>query len=110
MELKKGSVPVPVIVALDSEVNKKWTEFETLSFRDLSAQSLIGAQGYQSGTPQASESLVSSQTYNSSPGDAEQSGTGLQTCVSDSKEALDSLNGAQIFQTATADTLQKEVS
>ncbi|XP_072239477.1 TRIO and F-actin-binding protein [Leuresthes tenuis] len=108
MELKKGSVPVPVIEALDSEVNKKWTEFETLSFRDLSAQTLIGAQGYQSGTPQASESLVSSQTYNSSPGDAEQSGIGLQTCVSDSKEALDSLNSAQIFQTITADTLQNE--
>ncbi|XP_067115359.1 TRIO and F-actin-binding protein-like [Osmerus mordax] len=52
MELKKGSVPVPV-TQMDPEVIKKWAEFESLSFRDVSAQSLIGAQTSPSTTAQA---------------------------------------------------------
>ncbi|KAM9769374.1 uncharacterized protein ACNS7B_021632 [Menidia menidia] len=108
MELKKGSVPVPVIDALDSEVNRKWTELETLSFSDLSAQSLIGPQDYQLSSLQVSESPASSQTYNSSPGDAEHSIGGAQMCVSDSKEALKHINGAQVIQTPTAEVLHKE--
>lgn len=109
MELKKGSVPVPVIETMDSEVNRKWAEFETLSFRDMSAQSLIGAQAYQSSTQQASQSLVSSQTYQSSPEEAEQSVTASQTDLSSSKGALPSVNGAQTVQTNKAEALQKEV-
>ncbi|XP_062281661.1 TRIO and F-actin-binding protein-like [Scomber scombrus] len=106
MELKKGSIPVPVIETMDSEVNRKWIEIETLSFRDMSAQSLIGAQAYQSSTPQAPRSPVSIQTYQSSPGEAEQSVTGSQTDTSCSNEVLLSLNGAQTIQTNRA--LQKE--
>ncbi|XP_026216625.1 TRIO and F-actin-binding protein-like [Anabas testudineus] len=97
MELKKGSVPVPVIETMDSEVNRKWTEFETLPFRDMSAQSLIGAQAYQSSTLQASESPVSSQAYQLSPEEAEQSVNGSQ-----------SINGVQTSQTNTAEALKKE--
>lgn len=98
MELKKGSVPVPVIETMDSEVNRKWTEFETLLFRDMSAQTLIGAQAYQSSTLEASESPDSSQTYHLSPEEAEQS-------VSGSKP----INGVQTNQTNTAEALKKEV-
>ncbi|XP_018520625.1 myosin phosphatase Rho-interacting protein [Lates calcarifer] len=108
MELKKGSVPVPVIETLDSEVSRKWAEFETLPFRDMSVQSLIGAQAYQSSTPQASQSLVNSQTYQSSPEEAERSVTDSQTDLTSSKEALPSINGAQTIQTNTAEALQKE--
>eukprot|EP00064_Thunnus_orientalis_P016782 superscaffoldBa00003403_g16853 len=108
MELKKGSIPVPVIETMDSEVNRKWTEFERLSFRDMSAQSLIGTQAYESSTPQPSQSLVSPQTYQLSPGEAEQSVTGSQTDTSSSKGALPSLNSAQTIQTNKAEALQKE--
>lgn len=109
MELKKGCVPVPVIETMDSEVSMKWAEFEKLSFRDMSAQSLIGAQAYQSSTPQVSQSLVSSQNYKSSPEEAEQSVTVSETDESSSKRALPSMNGAQAFQSNTAEALQKEV-
>lgn len=95
MELKKGSVPVPVIETMDSEVNRKWAEFETLPFRDMSAQSLIGAQAYQSSTLEASKSLVSSQTYQLSPEEA----------VSGSQP----INDVQTSQTSTAEALKKEV-
>ncbi|XP_070777221.1 myosin phosphatase Rho-interacting protein-like [Enoplosus armatus] len=108
MELKRGCVPVPVIETMDSEVNMKWTEFETLSFSSMSAQSLIGAQAYQSSTPQASQSLVSAQTYQSSPEEVEHTVTGPQTDISSSKGALPSINGAQTIQTNTAEVLQKE--
>ncbi|XP_054460781.1 TRIO and F-actin-binding protein-like [Anoplopoma fimbria] len=103
MELKRGSVPVPVIETMDSDVSRKWVEFETLSFRDMSAQSFIGAQSYQPSTPLASQSLSSSQTYQSSPEEAEQPATGSQT------EILNpSINGAQTIQTHKAEALQKE--
>uniref|UniRef100_A0A668AZW6 PH domain-containing protein n=1 Tax=Myripristis murdjan TaxID=586833 RepID=A0A668AZW6_9TELE len=35
MELKKGSVPVPVTDTIDSEVSRKWLEFERMSFREM---------------------------------------------------------------------------
>ncbi|XP_022614339.1 myosin phosphatase Rho-interacting protein-like isoform X3 [Seriola dumerili] len=108
MELKKGSVPVPVIETMDSVVNRKWAEFETLSFGDMSAQSLIGAQADQSSTPQASQSLVSSQTYQSSREDAEHSVNGSQADLTSSKGAPPSINDAQTIQTNTAEALQKE--
>lgn len=66
MELKRGSVPVPVIDTMDSEVSMKWTELESLSFRDMSAQSLIGAQVYRSSTLQPPPSHLGSQTSLSS--------------------------------------------
>ncbi|XP_044045033.1 myosin phosphatase Rho-interacting protein-like [Siniperca chuatsi] len=108
MELKRGSVPVPVIETMDSEVNMKWAEFETLSFSDMSAQSLIGAQAYQSSTPQASQSLDYSQMDQSSPEEGEQPVTGSQTDISSSKGTLPSINGAQTIHTNTAEALQKE--
>lgn len=108
VELKKGSVPVPVIETMDSEVNRKWVEFETLTFTDMSAQSLIGSQAYQSSPPQSSPSLVSPQTYQSSREEAEQSVSGSQTDISSSREALASINEAQTVQTKKTDALQKE--
>ncbi|XP_075946247.1 TRIO and F-actin-binding protein-like [Anarhichas minor] len=86
MELKRGSVPVPITETMDSDVSRKWVEFETLSFREMSAQSLIGAQ-----------------TYESSPEEAEQPATGSQTDASSP-----SMNGAQTIQTNKAEALQKE--
>ncbi|XP_008275845.1 uncharacterized protein LOC103354298 [Stegastes partitus] len=108
MELKKGSVPVPVIETMDFEVNRKWTEFETMSFRDMSAQSLIGAQVYQSSTQQVSESPVSPQTFHSSPEEADHAVTGSRTSIVSSKEAPPSINSAYTIQTNTAEALQKE--
>ena len=104
MELKRGSVPVPVIDTMDSEVSRKWAELEKMSFSDLSAQSLIGAQAEQSNTQQASQ-----QAYQSSPEEGEQSVTVSETDISSSKGALPTINGAQTIQTNTADALQKEV-
>ncbi|XP_063740490.1 TRIO and F-actin-binding protein-like [Eleginops maclovinus] len=106
MELKRGSVPVPVIEMLDSEVNRKWVEFEALSFRD--AQALIGAQAHQSSTAQAAQTIVTSETHQSSPEEADQSATSSQTDILNSKEALSSINGAQDIQTNKAEALQKE--
>ncbi|KAJ4944906.1 hypothetical protein JOQ06_013445 [Pogonophryne albipinna] len=106
MELKRGSVPVPVIETLDSEVNRKWVELEALSFRD--AQALIGAQAHQSSTAQATLTVVTSQAHQSSPEEAEQSATSSQTDKLSSKEALPSINGAQEIQTNKAEALQKE--
>ncbi|XP_034754655.1 TRIO and F-actin-binding protein-like isoform X2 [Etheostoma cragini] len=108
MELKRGSVPVPVIESMDSDVNRKWVEFETLSVRGISAQSLIGAQAHQSSTSQASQSLVSNQTYQSSPEEAKQSVTDSQIDISSSNGALPSINGAPTIQTNEAEVLQKE--
>lgn len=106
MELKSGSVPVPVIDTMDSEVSKKWAEFEKLSFGDMSAQSLIGAEAYQLSIPQASQPHVSSETYQSSP---EQSVSVLETDISNnSNETLPFINGVQTTQTNTAEALQKE--
>ncbi|XP_053275328.1 myosin phosphatase Rho-interacting protein [Pleuronectes platessa] len=108
MELKKGSVPVPVIETMDSEVNRKWVELETLSFRDMSPQSLIGAQASQSSPPQAPQSPVTTQTHESSPEEAEHSVTGSQADLKSSKEPPTSLNDVQTIQTNTAESLQKE--
>uniref|UniRef100_A0A673CW52 PH domain-containing protein n=2 Tax=Sphaeramia orbicularis TaxID=375764 RepID=A0A673CW52_9TELE len=110
MELKKGSVPVPVIDTIDSEVNRKWSEFERMSFRDMSAQSLIGAQAFQSNAPQVSQSLISSQTFQLNHEEAEESGgvTGPDTDIQSSQRAFPSINGAQNIQSNTAEALQKE--
>lgn len=108
MELKKGSVPVPVIETMDSEVNRKWVEFETMSFQDMSSQSLIGTQAYQSSTAQASASLLTPQRDHSPPQEVNQSVTGSQTDTSNMKEAPPSINGTQITMN-TAEALQKEV-
>lgn len=102
MELKKGSVPLPTVEATDSEVNRKWAEFETLSFGDTSAQSFTGPH-YQE-----SESPASSQTVHQSFEEADQSGS--QTRSSTSNEALSVVNGAQMHQKNKAEKIQKEVS
>ncbi|KAG7486158.1 hypothetical protein JOB18_026176 [Solea senegalensis] len=109
MELKKGSVPVPVIETMDSEVNRKWVEFETLSFSDMSAQSLIGAQN-QSSTPQASQPLVSTHNYESSlsPKEAEPRVTGSKTDLTNAKEPPPSVSCVPSTQTNAAEVLQKE--
>lgn len=126
MELKKGSVPVPVTDMMDSEVSRKWMEFERMSFRDMSAQSLIGAQTYQSSTEETLQSFTGPQTCQSSCEDARQSLIGSQMNQSYTKEAFQSLigsqtnqstsevepqslNGAQIIQSSTPEALQREV-
>ncbi|CAJ1053496.1 myosin phosphatase Rho-interacting protein-like [Xyrichtys novacula] len=103
MELKKGSVPVPLIETMDSEVSRKWAELETLSFRDISAQSLIGTQAYESSTPQESQTLNIPQTNQMSPEEAKCSVPESECGFSQS-----SINGAQTIQTNTAEALQKE--
>lgn len=109
MELKGGSVPVPLIEIMDSDVSKKWAEFENLSFRDMSAQSLIGVQDYQSSTVQASQSHCTSQMYRPSPEEAKEFVTVSETDISSSKAALQSINGTHVIQTNTAEALHKEV-
>lgn len=107
MELKKGSVLVPVIETMDLEVTRKWVEFEKLSFRDISAQTLIGA--HQPSSPQASQSPVTTQTYQSSSNEAEHTVTGSQADLTSSQQDLPSSNGVKTNQTNTAEALQKEV-
>ncbi|XP_054635855.1 TRIO and F-actin-binding protein-like isoform X2 [Dunckerocampus dactyliophorus] len=108
MQLKRGSVPVPVIDTMDSEVSRKWTELERLSFSGMTAQSLIGAQAYQTITPYSNQPPVDSQTCKSSPAKEEEFVTSLPTDSSCSKEALPTMNGSHIVQTNTAEALQKE--
>ncbi|XP_034387528.1 TRIO and F-actin-binding protein-like [Cyclopterus lumpus] len=86
MDLKRGSVLVPVSEPMDSDVSRKWVEFEALTFREMSAQSLIGAQ-----------------TYQSSPEEAERPAAGSQTDISSP-----SINGAQTIQTNKEEALQRE--
>uniref|UniRef100_A0A3P9M1G9 PH domain-containing protein n=1 Tax=Oryzias latipes TaxID=8090 RepID=A0A3P9M1G9_ORYLA len=100
MELKRGSVPVPVTETIDSELNRKWAEFETLSFSEMSPQSLIGAQVYPSDTQQQSIDL--SRTHHRNSEVAEQSEASL-TGISGGNPRSE--NGVQI---PTAETLQKE--
>ncbi|XP_076026514.1 myosin phosphatase Rho-interacting protein-like [Genypterus blacodes] len=104
MELKKGSVPVPVIETLDSEVSMKWAELEGLSFTEMSAQSIIGAQTQQSSSAQA----LQPQTHLSNPEEMDQCITDSQTDLSSSYEALPSINGVQTSHSYTAGALQKE--
>lgn len=99
MELKKGSVPVPTLEATDSEVSRKWAEFETLSFGDTSSPSFTGPQAYQE-----SECPDNSQSFE------EPHQSDLQTRSSISNEALSLVNGAQMDQKNKAEDIQKEVS
>lgn len=108
MELKRGSVPIPIIETMDSEVSKKWTEFENLSFRDMSAQSLIGAYAYQSSTLQASQTHANSHINQLSPQEPRQSVTVSETDISIFQASLLSINGSQASQTNT-DEAQREV-
>jgi len=87
MDLKRGRVLDPVSETMDSDVSRKWVEFETLTFREMSPQSLIGAQ-----------------TYQSSPEEAERPATGSPTDISSP-----SVNGAQTIQTNKEEALQREV-
>lgn len=100
MELKRGSVPVPVIETMDSEVSMKWTELENLSFRDMSAQSLIGVQACRSSSlqePQSQMTLLIPEVQVS------------ETDISKSQGVLLSKHGTQAVQTNTAETSEKEV-
>lgn len=103
MELKRGSVPVPVTETIDSELNRKWAEFETLSFSDMSPQSLMGAQNYQSETQQ--QFIDDPRTPHLKSEEIEQSEARSLTSISEGDPQSE--NGVQ---TPTAETLQKEVS
>lgn len=104
MELKSGNVPIPVIETMDSEVNMKWTELETLSFRDMSAQSLIGAQVYQSNGLQEPLPHVDPQVNLSS-----QEVRISETDISRPQGVLFSKHGTQAVRANTGETSQKEV-
>lgn len=104
MELKRGSVPVPVIETMDSEVSMKWTELENLSFRDMSAQSLIGVQAFQPSALQEPLSGVNSQMSLSI-----QEVQISETDILKSQGVLFSKHGTQANQTNTAETSEKEV-
>lgn len=104
MELKSGSVPIPVIDTMDSEVSMKWTELESLSFRDMSAQSLIGAQVYWSSTLQQPLSHVDSQM---SPSSREVQIS--ETDVSRTQGVIFSKHGTQAMKTNMAERSEKEV-
>uniref|UniRef100_A0A3B3DQ78 PH domain-containing protein n=1 Tax=Oryzias melastigma TaxID=30732 RepID=A0A3B3DQ78_ORYME len=101
MELKRGSVPVPVTETIDSELNRKWAEFETLSFSDMSPQSLMGAQNYQSETQQ--QFIDDPRTPHLKSEEIEQSEARSLTSISEGDPQSE--NGVQ---TPTAETLQKE--
>lgn len=104
MELKSGSVPVPVIETMDSEVSMKWTELENLSFRDMSVQSLIGVQAHRSSALQEPLSSVNSQMSLSN-----QEVPISETHTSKSQGVLFSKHGTLAIQTNVAKTSEKEV-
>ncbi|XP_061832961.1 TRIO and F-actin-binding protein-like isoform X1 [Nerophis lumbriciformis] len=107
MQLKRGSVPVPVIHTMDSQVSRKWTELERLSFRGMTAQSLIGAQAYRTTTPQSGGPLVPSQTCRPGSDTQEELVGGLPTDSPSSEEASPPGSGSHLVQN-TAEGLQKE--
>ena len=111
MELKKGSVPVPVTDTMDSELNRKWAEFERVSFRDMTPQSLIGASTHQSGnsTMGGSPPLPRSETPQSSHEETYRTPVGSQTNNLSTQNSSPSMNGDQTAQSSTAEALQKEV-
>ncbi|XP_068452519.1 TRIO and F-actin-binding protein-like [Clinocottus analis] len=86
MELKRGRVPVPGTETTDSDVSRKWVEFETLTFREQGARSLIAAQTYQPSHEEAGRPAGGSQSDVSSP----------------------PVDGAQTIQTHEEEALQKE--
>lgn len=109
MELKAGSVPVPVFDTMDTEVSKKWAEFENLSFGDMSAQTLIGAEAHHSSTRQPSQTVDDSRLYQSSPEATKLSVNVSETDMSCSDVAPPPLNEAKAIKVNTNEALQKEV-
>lgn len=109
MELKAGSVPVPVFDTMDAEVSKKWAQFENLSFGDMSAQTLIGAEAHHSSTRQTSQTVDDSQPYQSRPEAAKLSVNVSETDMSRSDVAPPPLNEAKAIKVNTREALQKEV-
>jgi hypothetical protein len=110
MELKKGSVPVPASDTMDSELNRKWDEFERVSFRDMTPQSLMGAPTHQSGPREDFPPSPRSETYPSSREETYGPPLGSRTedDLSD-PESSPSMNGGQTAQSGAAEALQKEV-
>lgn len=107
MELKAGSVPVPVFDTMDTEVSEKWAQFENLPFRDMSAQSLIGLEAYLSSSSHAS--VVDSQMYHSSPEEVKLPITASETEKSSSAQPSPSVNEAKATTINTTEVLQREV-
>lgn len=109
MELKAGSVPVPVFDTMDAEVSKKWAQFENLPFRDMSAQSLIGVEAYLSSSSHASQTVVDSQMYHSSPEEAKLPVAASGTDISSSALPSPSMNEAKATKINATEVLQREV-
>ncbi|KAJ0050578.1 hypothetical protein NL108_005013 [Boleophthalmus pectinirostris] len=108
MELKKGSVPIPVIDTIDTEVNRKWSEFERLSFRDMTAQSLIGNGTLHSNSQQSPDSPSDSQTLQFTHEEPVETVSAAETTNNYVSNTSSLTNGAQNSQTSTAEVLQKE--
>ncbi|CAL8273561.1 unnamed protein product [Gadus morhua 'NCC'] len=109
MELKKGSVPVPASDTMDSELNRKWDEFERVSFRDMTPQSLMGVPTHQSGPREDFPPSPRSETY---PSSREETygpllGSRTEDDLSD-PESSPSMNGGQTAQSRAAEALHKE--
>lgn len=109
MELKAGSVPVPVFDTVDAEVSRKWAQFENLPFRDMSAQSLIGAEACLSGTSHASQTVVDSQMFRSSPEEAKPPVTAAETDMLRSAPPSPATIEARATKMNTTEVLQREV-
>lgn len=109
MELKAGSVPVPVFDTMDAEVIKKWAQFENLPFRDMSAQSLIGVEAFLSISSHASQTVLDSQMCQSSPEEVKLPITASETDTSSSALPSPSTNEAKAPTINTTEVLQREV-
>ncbi|XP_055081226.1 myosin phosphatase Rho-interacting protein-like [Periophthalmus magnuspinnatus] len=106
MELKKGSVPIPVIDTIDTEVNRKWSEFERLSFRDMTAQSLIG--NGTSNSQQSPDCPSDPRTLQFTHEERVETFSAAETTNNYISNTFSVTNGAQNSQTSTTDALQKE--
>lgn len=109
MELKAGSVPVPVFDTMDAEVSEKWAQFENLPFRDMSAQSLIGVEAYLLSSSHASQTVVDSQMYHSSHDEVKLPITPSESEKSSSAPPSPSMNEAKATTINTTEVLQREV-
>ncbi|KAM6971781.1 TRIO and F-actin-binding protein-like [Aplochiton taeniatus] len=118
MELKRGSASVPVAQTA-SEVSRKWAEIERLSPREMSAQSVIGAQaerrtliGEQTGN---GNDLGDAQTDRQSPIDGQSNGHNLlsshteRPSQNDSQYKRQNRIGGHTNSSMTAEALQEEV-
>ncbi|CAL9700348.1 unnamed protein product [Knipowitschia caucasica] len=108
MELKKGSVPIPVIDTIDTEVSRKWSELERLSFREMTAQFLIGNGTLHSNSQQISDSPNGSRTFEECANTSSTTNNYVSKHSSLTNGAQNSHSKADVFQKEPI-SLQKQV-